>query len=209
MGLREQKKTKRLQRILDAATTLFVWEGFDDVKAEDIAEMAEVSVGTLYNYFGGKNEILMTLVAIENEALEELGKDFAPDPKASATESITALMNLFFDPKNMKLRRDLWRLGFALSFYDVTSEEARRLRASDRVLTRQVIDLAHRLQSAGKLREDVDCDAFGATLFNNANMMFFEYTRSENLTYEEVNAEIIRMTQAIVNLAQPIDHSTA
>ncbi len=186
---------------------LFVWEGFDDVKAEDIAERAEVSVGTLYNYFGSKNEILLMLVAVENEALEDLGKAFVPKPEASAAETFCSLLDIFFDPKNMNLRRDLWRLGFALSFYDVTSREARRLRASDRILTRQVIDLAHRLQHEGKLRQDVDCNALGATLFNNANMLFFEYTRSENSTYEEINAEIIKMTRAIAAMAMPLDAS--
>ena len=72
MGLRERQKTGRTQRILDAAVVLFTEKGFDQVKAEEIAEQAEVSVGTLYNYFGSKNEILLTLSALENEQIEAL-----------------------------------------------------------------------------------------------------------------------------------------
>ncbi len=203
MSLREQQKAERTQRILDAAAGLFANKGFESVKAEEVAELAKLSVGTLYNYFGGKNEVLMTLTALENERLVALGAEFQIDPEATVADTFCTFIHLFFDPGNMILSKDLWREGFAISFADITSEEARRLRTSDRMLSEQVVQLAMTLQSQGRLRSDVDCAILGATLFNNANMLFFDFTRSENKSYSDVTDEISKMTKAIVSLVEP------
>jgi len=208
MGLREQQKIERKQHILDAAAELFGRDGFEAVKAEHIAEMAKVSVGTLYNYFPGKNEILMTLIAIENERLEDMGGAFAPDFDAPAADIFCAFLLQYFAPDTMLLNKALWRKGFAISFADVTSKEARRLRRSDRVLSDHVVALTEDLQSRGLLRGDLDSTVFGSTLFNNANMMFFDFTRSENRTYQDVTQGIEAMTRALVTIALPTEQAS-
>ncbi len=64
------------------------------------------------------------------------------------------------------------------------------------------------MQSQGRLREDLDCAVFGATLFNNANMLFFDFTRSENKTYLDLTEEFETMTKSPVHLALPSGTST-
>ncbi|GAA4228616.1 AcrR family transcriptional regulator [Sagittula marina] len=203
MSLREKHKSERMQRLLDAATCLFLEHGFDAVKAERIAEMADVSVGTLYNYFGGKNEILLTLTSIENERLAELGANFEPSAEASVEDNFCTLVGMHFNAQHMVLQRDLWRQGFAFAFAAPATAEARRLRQSDRVLRQQIIDLTVALQAQGRLSSDLDCEAFGATIFNNANMLFFEFTWSERSTYDDLNKVIMDMTRTIAALALP------
>ena len=201
MGLRERQRTGRTQRIIDAATVLFTEKGFDQVKAEEIAEQAEVSVGTLYNYFGSKNEILLTLTALENEQIEALATAHKADLTATAADTLCSLLNVYFDPKNIMLDKALWRLGYALSLTHVSSEAARRFRRSDIMLRQQVVDMSESLQRQGLLRMDLDCQTFGAALFNNASMIFFDYTRSENKTYPDTRQEIDDMTRSLVSLA--------
>ncbi len=203
MGLREQQKIERTQLILDAAAELFGRDGFEAVKAEQIAEQAKVSVGTLYNYFPGKNEILMTLIAMENERLEDIGQAFAPNFDAPAADVFSAFLLQYFAPETVLLNKALWRKGFAISFADVTSDEARRLRRSDRVLSDHVVALAEGLRSRGMLRPDLDSTVFGRTLFNNANMMFLDFARSESRTYQDVTEGIESMTRALVAIALP------
>ena len=55
MSLRERKKQKTQQAILEAARTLIEREEFDSVTTRLIAETADVSYQTLYNYFSSKN----------------------------------------------------------------------------------------------------------------------------------------------------------
>ncbi|WP_432586666.1 TetR family transcriptional regulator [Streptomyces sp. HD1123-B1] len=56
-GLRERKKRQTRQYISDVATGLFLERGFEAVTIAEIAEAAEVSVNTVYNYFPAKEDL--------------------------------------------------------------------------------------------------------------------------------------------------------
>ncbi|MGW7365489.1 TetR/AcrR family transcriptional regulator [Streptomyces sp. NPDC054841] len=56
-GLRERKKRRTRQHISDVATGLFMERGFDTVTIAEIAEAADVSVNTVYNYFPAKEDL--------------------------------------------------------------------------------------------------------------------------------------------------------
>lgn len=58
-GLRERQKTERRQAISDAATVLFLERGFDAVTMAEVAEAAGVSIKTIFNYFGAKEELFL------------------------------------------------------------------------------------------------------------------------------------------------------
>ena len=68
-GKRERNKIQCRERILATSRRLFTSGGYEDTTIEEIAESAEISKATLYNYFPSK-EIL--LVGIADAALEEL-----------------------------------------------------------------------------------------------------------------------------------------
>ncbi|MER0448307.1 TetR/AcrR family transcriptional regulator [Streptomyces sp. Edi4] len=56
-GLRERKKRETRQRISDLATGLFIERGFEAVTIAEIADVADVSVNTVYNYFPAKEDL--------------------------------------------------------------------------------------------------------------------------------------------------------
>ena len=203
MGLRERHKVGRENRILDAARELFLQRGFDSVKVEHIAEFADVSVGTLYNYFGGKTELILRLSIIENERVAVLAQQYDVSVDRPVVETFAVLMQKFFQPESMMLRQDLWRTGFALAFGDVKLKESRQFLSSDIALRQIVIGAARFLQEKRRLRNDLDCEAFGAALYNNANALFLEFTWTEEQTVEQLNARIAEQTGAIVKLALP------
>ena len=64
-GSNEKKaflKGPKRQRILDAALSVFTRKGYGDTTVPDIAGEAGVAVGTMYNYFPGKQELLVALM---------------------------------------------------------------------------------------------------------------------------------------------------
>lgn len=74
MDRRDAGKRKRRRRILDAARTRIVAGGVDALAMRGLAADAEVSVRTLYNLFGNKDDILQALVS---ELIHELDATLA------------------------------------------------------------------------------------------------------------------------------------
>jgi AcrR family transcriptional regulator len=58
-GLRERKKRQTRQYISDVATGLFMERGFDAVTVAEVADAADVSVNTVYNYFSTKEDLFL------------------------------------------------------------------------------------------------------------------------------------------------------
>lgn len=66
---RELNKIQCRSRILKMSRRLFTAKGYENTTMEDIAEAAEVSKATLYNYFSSKENLLL---GIAEAALEEI-----------------------------------------------------------------------------------------------------------------------------------------
>ncbi|MBM9506284.1 TetR/AcrR family transcriptional regulator [Actinacidiphila acididurans] len=58
-GLRERKKARTRRHIADTAARLFASRGYDDVSTADVAEAAQVSDQTVYNYFPAKQDLVL------------------------------------------------------------------------------------------------------------------------------------------------------
>src|SRR5215472_16474223 len=59
LPLRERNRQRIYQRIVSAATELFRTSGYNQVTMDAIADKAEVSRGTLFNYFPTKEALLI------------------------------------------------------------------------------------------------------------------------------------------------------
>jgi AcrR family transcriptional regulator len=82
---RERSKADKLRRILAAGEKLFSRQGFDGTTVQQIADEADVAVGTLFLYVSDKSELLLRLFheAIEVELKDairrtKMGKKFVP-----------------------------------------------------------------------------------------------------------------------------------
>lgn len=62
MTRKERRIAARKHQILHAAAKVFAQKGFHRATAKEIAEEADLAVGTLYNYFENKEEIVIGIV---------------------------------------------------------------------------------------------------------------------------------------------------
>ncbi|MFI1155508.1 TetR/AcrR family transcriptional regulator [Streptomyces sioyaensis] len=126
-GLRERKKRQTRQYISDVATGLFLERGFDAVTIAEIAEAAEVSVNTVYNYFPAKEDLFFdrskgvadrlsrfvrgraagesAAVAVLRELRDEVE---AVSPRVGLMEGYERFMRVVHDAPTLKAR--LWYL---------------------------------------------------------------------------------------------------
>ena len=93
---RQREREERYQTILKAAETLFVREGYHQTSINKIADMAEVSVGTVYFYFKNKEDLLAQILdGISYLFRSRIGDEFRNSE--STLEGFMAAGHMFFD----------------------------------------------------------------------------------------------------------------
>lgn len=73
-GLRERNKADKLRRIQGAARELFVEKGYDNTTTREIAQRADVGLGTLFAYAADKRDLLFLIFNSEIEKVFEKGR---------------------------------------------------------------------------------------------------------------------------------------
>jgi len=199
-GLRERQKADRERRILEAAVTRFHAEGYRAVRIEDLAETAEVSVGTVYNYYRTKGEILIATVAMEVEEVLAEGEAIVADPPRGVEAALLALIFQYYDHSLEYLNKEMWRMAMALSIEVPGTPNGQRYSALDRRLAEQVTALVRELQARGELRADFETGALGQLLFNTLNMMFIEFVKDDDMSLETLRADLARQIGPLANV---------
>jgi AcrR family transcriptional regulator len=82
LGLRERKKQRTREAILETAMHLFTERGFDAVSVAEIADAVEVSVRTVYNYFPTKEHLVFDRMEVFEIALLATIRDRGPGESA-------------------------------------------------------------------------------------------------------------------------------
>lgn len=201
-GLRERQKADREKRILQAAVTRFRAEGYRPVRIEDLAQTAEVSVGTVYNYYQTKGDILIAVVAMEVEEVLDAGAAIVADPPAGAEDAILRLIFQYYDHSLEYLSKEMWRSAMALSIEAPGTPNGRHYTDLDHRLAGQVTELVTVLQARGDIRADLDARAFGEVIFNNLNQMFIDFVKDDEMLIAELKARVAAQTIPLARMAK-------
>jgi AcrR family transcriptional regulator len=87
---KEQITKARQKQIMDAALSVFSSKGFGNSTVADIADAAGIGVGTIYNYYKDKQDLLISLIAqslISTDLVKLLG-----NPQARNNEELMQLL---------------------------------------------------------------------------------------------------------------------
>jgi len=93
---KQERSRKRYEEILDVAASLFLHKGFDGSTTNEIAAQADISIGSVYQYFENKEAIVAALTERYTESLREV------TDRVMGTEvndlSTAPAIDLLFDP---------------------------------------------------------------------------------------------------------------
>lgn len=197
MGLREKQKASRNRAIVESASRLFQESGYEAARIGQIAELAEVSVGTLYNYFKNKADLLFAIVSLEVEEVLHQGKAVLEEDPKTASDAVYRLASIYYDHSLVYLTKEMWRTAMALAIQHPDTPFSNRYHMLDAALAQQVKDLCVGLRTRGLLRPEVDPDALGEALFLSINGLFTAFTVSDQMTLEDLRTAVGRHIRAV------------
>lgn len=196
-GLRARQKANRNKQIVAAASSLFRKTGFENTKIETIAERAEVSVGTIYNYFESKGDLLVAVVSLEVNEVLNAGESVIAAPPDDVMGAITRLINIYLDHSLYYLDKDMWRNAMALAISQPTSPSGRKYNELDERLSAQVGELIEKLRRMGRIKANIDTEAVGGIFFNATNMMFTTFVKTDAMSLEKLKTAMARQIKPL------------
>lgn len=197
-GLRERSKADRTHRILSAATQMFRRVGYDAARIEDIALAADVSPGTLYNYFKTKGDILMAIVTMEVDEVLAEGDAVVGDPGLGLLQAADRLIGGYFDHSLTYLSKGMWRRAMSLSILAPDTRFSQRYTSLDARLAGQIAALIGRFQAERQVCAAVPPDVAAEVIFNNLNNMFVEFVKSDTMTLDMLKARVAAQTKVVL-----------
>jgi AcrR family transcriptional regulator len=189
-GRREQQKQSRERRILRAAARLFATKGYAETAMEDVAASADLAVGTLYNYFRSKSELLLAILRRETDELLASGQRVIEGPPEDPIDAVTALVGTYLDVFAHHERR-LWRDLMAAAIADPDSVGATAFEADLRLVA-QLVSLLESLLARGVLGAHVEAGRSAIMLYSIYFTWFSAFLASEGMTIESLREEIRR-----------------
>jgi AcrR family transcriptional regulator len=198
-GLRAKNKADRRDRILHAATRQFRAFGYEATRIEAIAAEAEVSIGTIYNYYENKGDLLVAIVSMEVNEVLAAGRGVIDAPPTHVSQAVNTLIATYIDHSLVYLSKDMWRQALAISTQQPGSPFGRTYSALDQALTKQTCALIAKLKDLGVVKAEVDARGVGEMIFNNTNMMFIEFVKNEAMSIAQLRTAIRRQNRTLLN----------
>jgi len=126
-AVRAARTSSRRRQLLDAAVKVMGRKGFHQMSMQDLAAEANVSVGLIYKYFGGKEDLLLaTIVRIQDAFHDQL----APIMTAAGDDPVAQLV--------AGIRRYLEIVDENLDAVVLTYRESRTLDAAGRAQIKEL-----------------------------------------------------------------------
>jgi len=157
----QQARSRRTrERILEAASRCFESRGYDETTTAEIARLAGLAVGSVYDYFQDKRAILLDILHGTVEQVADLVvQGLAPEAwiHGDPRESVRKLLDLVFRSRRLQpgVQRILWE-----RFFKDPAFRAAMLAIEDRVRG-AITALLGELRKQGRVRvDDVATAAF-------------------------------------------------
>lgn len=188
LSKREANKQQCRHNILKASRRLFKEKGYDATMIEDVAEKAEISKATLYNYFPNKESLLTGTMDEEIETFRNL---ITEDNELSSLEKIRKSMKfLIIDsiPFISVSRRILYLNATETSTMYGKANEVRDI----------LIDMSEKAKAEGELKQNVSSKEFADMLMGIYLTSQFQWNDIEIISQQECIDRVDRIFDLII-----------
>lgn len=146
---------------------LFAEKGFHETSIDEIAEAAEVSRATVFNYFGSKDGLLAHYSSMLADHLQRLAETHGNEP--SALTSMRRFLEGWLD--HIHAHRDEARQVYLHAF----ANPGALLTPARRTLLERFSDMVAEGQAAGELRSDLSAERLGGLILSVYQTVVISY----------------------------------
>jgi AcrR family transcriptional regulator len=200
-GRRDRQKLERERRILRSAERLFARNGFAATAMENVATGAKLAVGTIYNYFPSKTDLLLAIIGRETNSVLRRGREVVDDAGSEPLAAIIALTDLFVDDLLSGDRR-LWRELMAAAITNPSTIGARMFEA-DTQLIALLAESIERFKAAGTFAENLDASRAAIVIYSICFSLLTAYLIDDRLSAEVIRGEIHRAIAIAIEGLRP------
>jgi len=163
-----------------------------------IAEVAELGIATVYNYFGTKGRLLAEILASDFDLLYTRAETLLAQPPQEPEAGVLALVELYRQFEDNWAPRDMLVavLGPGLSADPALDELARN---AESTVMQQLVTLLSDYQRAGRVRNDIDIHDASLIIFYIFNQHFIEYVSQPAVGFAAMKAAMDRQIRFIVS----------
>lgn len=201
-GRRERQKQDRERRILRAAKALFSRRGYAGTGMGEIAQRARLAVGTLYNYFPSKTDLLAALLREDTAEVLAAGEALVKEAPDDPAEALAELLEVYAAPVR-RHERELWRQLLAAALTGPASL-ARATLESDLRLVAQTTQLLEELQRRGSVRADVEPGPAAIAVYSIYITWLMAWIASDTISFDALRDQLHAGIRVLVRgLASP------
>ena len=200
--LRLRQKRKREKGILSAAEKLIISKGYINTSIEEIADKAEVGVGTVYNYFQSKPKLLMALFRRYHLELTESGNAILNNPPHNAVEALCALLRVYFEGPLMRFHKEHMREIFSVLVNERLAIRKETMQ-HDYMVIEQVTKLIEILQSRNLINRDVPPNELAIPVYSIFTLAGMAFIYDDDMTVDTTIEAIRHNIQLIYNGLKP------
>jgi len=172
LSIKEDKKLKRKEQIMQGALELFASQGFYNTTIPDIAKALKMSVGNMYNYFKSKDILAKEIISFISKYLgNELKKINEQD--ISTKEKTTKIIEIYFKIASVKPEMIDYFLRIYLSNREVFQDGCEGMICVNEFVTEIMIYFEEGVKN-GELRDQDFFSAFGLFMGYLGGMVFLK-----------------------------------
>lgn len=187
-NLREKKKEDRKLRIQNAAIKFFGSIGYEATTIGKIASEAELGVGTFYNYYKSKEELLISIIADRAGNFTSNFEYVIKNRTNDIFNTISLLIDIYF--KSFSIYNKLiWR-EFIANIFSKQPNMIGDILNIDSMFVNKLEELLIHFKSDGLINREVDELNSAKSIYKIMMFNILIYIADENITFKNIRESL-------------------
>lgn len=200
-GLRERKKEKTQEAILQSGSRLFISRGYAKTAMKDIALDCDIGVGTLYNYYESKSELLQEIFRNNLPNVSSQAIEIQQNDSLSLQEKMRDLISLSMTVFH-QFPRSFYRGLFSImaNETEISTDVSDKMLGIDEQFMSLVAEMLEREKANGHLSESYPVERSVTLMYSVLAAQIMMYLFDDHVSEEQVLSEILDQIHFLLEL---------